>query len=65
MTEKSATIRNITDIIIKDLQGNYYDINMLYCNGNDELTFVIKKRDDDYISQEEAEELYDEVNKIC
>lgn len=48
MTEKSATIRNITDIIIKDLQGNYYDINMLYCNGNDEIIIEIKKPNEKY-----------------
>lgn len=48
MTEKSATIRNITDIIIKDLQGNYYEINMLYCNGNDEIIIEIKKPNEKY-----------------
>ena len=57
--------RNITDIIIMDILGETYDISNIIRKGNDELTFVIKKRDDDYISQEEAEELYDEVNKIC
>ena len=57
--------RNIIDIIIMDIKGETYDISNIIRKGNDELTFVIKKRDDDYISQEEAEELYDEVNKIC
>ena len=57
--------RNIIDIIIMDIKGGTYDISNIIRKGNDELTFVIKKRDDDYISQEEAEELYDEVNKIC
>jgi len=57
--------RNIIDIIIMDTNGETYDISNIIRKGNDELTFVIKKRDDDYISQEEAEELYDEVNKIC
>jgi len=57
--------RNIIDIIIMDILGETYDISNIIRKGNDELTFVIKKRDDDYISQEEAEELYDEVNKIC
>ena len=57
--------RNIIDIIIMDILGGTYDISNIIRKGNDELTRVIKKRDDDYISQEEAEELYDEVNKIC
>ena len=57
--------RNIIDIIIMDILGETYDISNIIRKGNDELTLVIKKRDDDYISQEEAEELYDEVNKIC
>lgn len=57
--------RNIIDIIIMDIKGGTYDISNIIRKGNDELTLVIKKRDDDYISQEEAEELYDEVNKIC
>ena len=57
--------RNIIDIIIMDIKGETYDISSIIRKGNDELTLVIKKRDDDYISQEEAEELYDEVNKIC
>lgn len=57
--------RNIIDIIIMDIKGETYDISNIIRKGNDELTFVIKKRDDDYLSQEEAEELYDEVNKIC
>lgn len=57
--------RNIIDIIIMDTNGETYDISNIIRKGNDELTLVIKKRDDDYISQEEAEELYDEVNKIC
>lgn len=57
--------RNIIDIIIMDIKGGTYDISNIIRKGNDELTFVIKKRDDDYLSQEEAEELYDEVNKIC
>ena len=57
--------RNIIDIIIMDIKGETYDISSIIRRGNDELTLVIKKRDDDYISQEEAEELYDEVNKIC
>ena len=57
--------RNIIDILIMDIKGATYDISNIIRKGNDELTFVIKKRDDDYISQEEAEELYDEVNKIC
>lgn len=57
--------RNIIDIIIMDIKGETYDISSIIRKGNDELTFVIKKRDDDYLSQEEAEELYDEVNKIC
>lgn len=48
MSERSATIRNVTDIIIKDLQGNYYDINMLYCNGNDEIIIEIKKPNEKY-----------------
>ena len=39
MSEKQFDfpVRNVCDIIIKDLQGNYYDINLLYCNGNDEI----------------------------
>ena len=57
--------RNIIDIIIMDTNGETYDISSIIRKGNDELTLVIKKRDEDYISQEEAEELYDEVNKIC
>lgn len=57
--------RNIIDIIIMDILGGTYDISNIIRKGNDELTLVIKKRDDDYLSQEEAEELYDEVNKIC
>jgi len=57
--------RNIIDVIIMDITGETYDISNIIRKGNDELTLVIKKRDDDYISQEEAEELYDEVNKIC
>ena len=57
--------RNIIDIIIMDIKGGTYDISNIIRKGNDELTLVIKKRDDDYIPQEEAEELYDEVNKIC
>ena len=57
--------RNIIDIIIMDTAGETYDIPSIIRKGNDELTLVIKKRDEDYISQEEAEELYDEVNKIC
>ena len=57
--------RNIIDIIIMDTNGETYDISNIIRKGNDELTLVIKKRDDDYISHEEAEELYDEVNKIC
>ena len=57
--------RNIIDIIIMDTNGETYDISNIIRKGNDELTLVIKKRDDDYISQEEVEELYDEVNKIC
>ena len=33
MSEKvDFPVRNVMDIIIKDLQGNYYDINLLYCN---------------------------------
>lgn len=48
MSKKSATIRNITDIIIKDLQGNYYDINKLSCNGNDEIIIEIKKPNEKY-----------------
>ena len=57
--------RNIIDIIIIDTNGEKYEIYNIIRKGNDELTLVIKKRDDDYISQEEVEELYDEVNKIC
>ena len=57
--------RNILDIIIMDILGETYDISNIIRKGNDELTLVIKKRDEDYLSQEEAEELYDEVNKIC
>ena len=41
-------VRNICDIIIKDLQGNYYDINLLYCNGNDEIIIEIKKPNEEY-----------------
>lgn len=57
--------RNIIDVIIMDIKGETYDISSIIRKGNDELTLVIKKRDEDYLSQEEAEELYDEVNKIC
>ena len=50
MSEKrfDFPVRNVTDIIIKDLQGNYYDINLLYCNGNDEIIIEIKKPNEEY-----------------
>ena len=50
MSEKQFDfpVRNVTDIIIKDLQGNYYNIYMLYCNGNDEIIIDIKKPNEDY-----------------
>ena len=50
MSEKrfDFPVRNVTDIIIKDLQGNYYNINMLYSNGNDEIIIEIKKPDEEY-----------------
>ena len=50
MSEKQFDfpVRNVCDIIIKDLQGNYYDINLLYCNGNDEIIIEIKKPDEEY-----------------
>lgn len=30
------------------LQGNYYDINLLHCNGNNEIIIEIKKPDEEY-----------------
>ena len=49
MSEKvDFPVRNICDIIIKDLQGNYYDINLFYCNGNDEIIIEIKKPNEEY-----------------
>ena len=49
MSEKvDFPVRNVMDIIIKDLQGNYYDINLLYCNCNDEIIIEIKKPDEEY-----------------
>ena len=41
-------VRNICDIIIKDLQGNYYDINLLYCKGKDEIIIEMKKPNEEY-----------------
>lgn len=40
---------NIMDVIIKDLDGNYYDINYLYTEGNDMLIIEIKKKNQEYI----------------
>lgn len=49
MSEKvDFPVRNICDIIIRDLQGNYYDINLFYCNGNDEIIIEIKKPNEEY-----------------
>lgn len=43
---------NIVDVVIKDLQGNYYDINYLGVMGNDFLTIEIKKKDEEYVKRE-------------
>ena len=39
---------NITDVIIKDLQGNYYDINNLQTKGNDCIIIEIKRKTESY-----------------
>lgn len=39
---------NIMDVIIKDLDGNYYDINCLHVEGNDHVTIVIKRKEQEY-----------------
>ena len=48
---------NIMDIYIIDLQGNKYDINSIFTNGNDGLTLVIKKPSEKYITKRKAREL--------
>ena len=40
--------QNIMDIYIKDLDGNYYDINSLKVEGNDVLIIEIKRPHEDY-----------------
>lgn len=39
---------NVCDVIIKDLQGNYYDINCLKTDGNDSILLEIKLKDEEY-----------------
>ena len=40
--------QNIMDIYIRDLQGNYYDINCLMVEGNDCILVEIKRKDEEY-----------------
>ena len=53
MSEKrfDFPVRNICDIIIRDLQGNYYDINWISTSGNDCICIEIKKKDEDYVKR--------------
>ena len=43
--------QNIMDIYIKDLQGNYYDINWISTEGNDCMLIEIKRRDEEYVKK--------------
>lgn len=40
---------NAMDIIIRDLQGNAYDINNINMFGNDCMEIIIKKPNEDYL----------------
>ena len=40
---------NLVDVFIKDLQGNYYHINSIECNGNDNMIITIKKPNEEYV----------------
>lgn len=44
----NSTKENILGIVIKDLQGNFYDINSIEINGNDNMVVTIKKPNEEY-----------------
>ena len=48
------------DIHIVDLNGNEYDINSIHINGNDVLSLVIKRSDEEYVSKRLGREIVDE-----
>lgn len=52
---------NPVDVYIIDLQGNKYDMNSILVDGNDVVTLVIKKPNEEYISKRKARELKEEV----
>ena len=48
---------NPVDVHIIDLQGNKYDVNSILVDGNDVVTLVIKKPNEEYITKRKAREL--------
>ena len=48
VTKMSEKRYNIVDVYIKDLQGNYYDINFIKPLGNDGIEIEIKRKTESY-----------------